>query len=423
MHPLKKTFLLCEVIKGVLLSEGNVQNNSLKERQMRYIMQIGIFLLLASNLLAEDRFYVSPDVHEDRSVTFTVDAPEANKVSVELFEIGKYKGEKADLIKSDDGLWSITLGPFEPEIYYYLFETDGSKHCDYRNQHVKSWLKSVSIFEILGNPRLLHEYRDVDHGIMQSRFYRSKLTEKQRPVNIYLPPNYSIDNSYPVLFLLHGFGGTNRDWIEYGKVGYIIDNMLADGLIEPMILIMPDCHPNGRAYVNNEEPQWSTYKAYNLKNNAMLEEDIIKSLLPFVSKHYSVKTSPQYRAILGVSMSGEQAIEIGFHHLDEFGSIISLSGAFLRKEQYETLSAFNDEKEEAMTKLNLFWLGYGQSEIKNFSEPEKFHAWLEEQGIRHVWSCPEGGHEWDTWRRELCEILPVLFKKQHFPLQSGVESE
>ncbi len=368
-----------------------------------------LILLLSGTTYGQDKFYTSPIVNKDNTVTFSVFAPQANKVSIEMLNSGITSTGSTKLEKDKDGLWQVTLGPFEPEIYYYLFNTDGSKHADLKNKNIKKWLNSVSIFDIPGQKPLLHELQTVSHGTVHQHYYDSKATSTQRSVNIYTPPNYTSDKKYPVLFLLHGLGDSNSGWLEYGKIQNIVDNLISEKKVIPMIIVMPDGHPAGRKY-EKSPLNWESYTSYINQNNPMLEQDIKNSLLPFVQQHYSTETKASKLAIAGLSMGGQQAIEIGFSEPNTFGSIISLSGSYFDDKQYQHIDVLNKNVKSTNDNTQLFWIMYGKGEMENNESPKKLKTWLSSKGVDFQWTEEEGGHEWDTWRRNSIRFLPKLFR-------------
>jgi len=366
-------------------------------------------LLLSWQVFAQEKFYTSPVVNKDNTVTFSVFAPQANKVSVDMLNSGVTSVGATDMVKDKDGLWQVTLGPFEPEIYYYLFNTDGSKHTDNKNQKIKKWLHSVSIFEISGKTPLPYEFQPVPHGVIHQHYYDSKTTSTQRSVNIYTPPNYSAQKQYPVLFLLHGWGGANFTWLEYGKIQNIVDNLIAAEKMVPMILVMPDGHPLGREF-EKSPVNWESYTQYLNQNNPMLDQDIKDDLIPYIKEHYSIKKGMNNFAIAGLSMGGQQAIEIGFSQPSTFGSVISLSGSYYGEQQYQNLSALNSNVKKTNLDTQLFWLMYGKDELTHNESPKKLKKWLSKKGVQYQWTEEKGGHEWDTWRKNAARFLPKIFR-------------
>lgn len=370
-----------------------------------------ILLFFCANLSAQ-KFYTSPIVHDDNTVTFNLFAPSANLVTLNIVNSGIEEIAADTLAMSEDGLWSITVGPFVPEIYYYTFTTDGSRHADIRNQNIKKWLYSVSVFEIPGDPPLLHEIQNVPHGTVHLELYRSEVTNSTRPAIVYTPPKYDEipKEEYPVVYLMHGWGGKEVEWFESGRISTIMDNLIDQELIEPMIAVAFDTHTSGRTEVEFGGLNDETFQAFLDKNTLYTERDLKESLIPFIEAKYKVKKEANSRAILGVSMSGPMSLDIGFSNLDKFTWIGSMSGSFYRPEKYLKNKALQDAI-KLNGQVNLLWMSYGQKELKDIpKEVYNFSNWLSDQGIKYTWHEGNGGHEWDTWRIHITEFLKLVFK-------------
>ena len=176
-----------------------------------------------------------------------------------------------------------------------------------------------------------------------------------------------------------------------------------------MILIMPDGHPLGRKF-ENSPVNWERYIRYLKQNNPLLDKDIKQNLLPFVQQHYSIESDVNKLAIAGLSMGGQQAIEIGFSEPQIFGSIISLSGSYFGEQQYQNLDAFNQNIKATNKHTQLFWLMYGKDELQSNELPMTLKKWLLKKDVQYIWSEEAGGHEWDTWRKNAITFLPQLFR-------------
>ena len=188
----------------------------------------------------------SPEVHPDRRVTFRIYAPRATEVTVSgEFEVG---APAHKLTRDAQGVWSVTVGPFEPEIYEYDFIVDGVQMLDPRNPVVKynrGPAAISSLLDIPGNSPRAFDVRPVAHGKVEMRYCESKTTKQTRRVHVYTPPNYERTNSrLPVLYLLHGGDGEDSVWTSFGRAHVILDNLIADKTVPPMIVVMP----NGYAY-------------------------------------------------------------------------------------------------------------------------------------------------------------------------------
>jgi hypothetical protein len=177
---------------------------------------------------------VSPEIHADRTVTFRVRAASAPDVRLSL------DGDRA-MVKGADGIWTITLGPFEPEIYEYSFLIGGAKVIDSGNKLLKTGLFATSLLDVPANPPRFDQLQDVPHGTLQIRMYTSTPYKKQRNLYVYLPPQYDREPSrrFPVLYLKHGDGDDESGWTIQGRAGVILENLIAGGKAVPMIIVMP----------------------------------------------------------------------------------------------------------------------------------------------------------------------------------------
>ncbi|MCG8527058.1 MAG: hypothetical protein MI748_11795 [Opitutales bacterium] len=363
---------------------------------------------IAATCAAQNPYYVSPIIHEDHTVTFTLYAPEAKEVYVDIVNSGTESTGKVLMEKNEDGFWTKTLGPFDPEIYYYLFHTDGSKHCDVRNPNIKKWLFSVSVFEIPGEAVKAYSQQEIPHGVVQLHHYQSRFSGKLRKMWVYLPPNYSEETKYPVAFFHHGWGAQPNEWIENGRIHFIADHLINEGKMKPMIIVMPEGHPAGREILNTQ-PNLKDFKVYRANNNPHLASELKESIIPFLEEEFSLAKGPENRALIGASMGGEQAIEIGLTHSDTFAFIIAMSASYYR--QYEKMPELNEKKSETFANNKLFRICFGDQEMEmGKGELTGFRQWLTDNEIPFQWSISKGGHEWDTWRRELLISLPLLFQ-------------
>ena len=182
---------------------------------------------------------VSPEVHPDRTVTLRIAAPKANSVTVS----GEIMGlePRAELTKGEDGVWSVTLGPLEPEIYSYGFSVDGVTVPDQGNSYAKPSSSYTSQVVIPGDGPQFYDARPVPHGDVRIVTYEAKtLDGMTRRMRVYTPPGYDASNNkYPVLYLFHGAGDWDVAWTDVGRANLIMDNLIADGKAKPMIVVMP----------------------------------------------------------------------------------------------------------------------------------------------------------------------------------------
>jgi enterochelin esterase family protein len=200
-------------------------------------------LLAVAAAMAQTPPLVSPEVHSDGRVTFQLRAPKAAEVTLRGEWMPPQASEK--LVRDPAGVWSVTLGPLPPDIYSYSFSIDGAASPDPANNQVKASSRGPgsSVLVVPGGSRS-HETRDVPHGSVHAHWYRSPEIGATRRFLVYVPPEYDREPSarYPVLYLLHGNGDTEEVWSEFGRANFILDNLLAERKVVPMLVVMPYGH-------------------------------------------------------------------------------------------------------------------------------------------------------------------------------------
>jgi len=346
----------------------------------RTIYCLLILLFLGWQVCLTQSEEVSPRVHSDRTVTFRLRAPDADKVSVYT----QFTDGDQVMKKGDEGIWSITLGPAKPGIYVYGFNVDGVEMSDPRNRDVlvNAW-PTRSIVEIPSDRPMYYEQRPVPHGTIQIHWFESKTLGVNRKFYVYTPPGYLTDKKqtrYPVLYLLHGAGGYEFIWTDMGRVNLVMDNLIADGKAKPMIIVMPYGH---------------------------FESYLLNDLIPFVEANYRIAKGKENRAMAGLSMGGSQTINIGIKHLDMFSSLGVFSNGIgdlqeFEKTNAEQLASMND-------KLDLLWLGCGRDDFL-FERYKNTLEFLKEKDIKHISNTTDGAHTWINWRRYFYEFAQLIFK-------------
>jgi enterochelin esterase-like enzyme len=240
----------------------------------------------------------SPEVKADKTVTFRIRAPKATEVVLN----GEWKGGgKTPMTKDDQGVWSATVGPLEPDLYGYSFSVDGMTVTDPVNPVLKPMRSPrTSVVDVPGDPPRLHEWQDVPHGTVHLHEYVSKALGRRRPLRVYTPPGYDKDPAakFPVLYLFHGSGDNEATWTSFGHAHFIADNLIALGKAKPMIIVMTD----GHAVVGPEARG---------RNVEMFGKDLLQDVMPFVEAAYRTKADRESRAIVGLSMGGGQSLTVG----------------------------------------------------------------------------------------------------------------
>ncbi len=339
----------------------------------------------------------SPEIHPDRKVTFRLQAPKAGEVTVGGEWTG---GKRLPMTRGDGGLWTLTVGPLNPEIYWYLFYVDGVPVVDPRNGNVKTGRSTVSLVQIPGAEPRFYELRDVPHGTVSIHYYSSRTLGGTRRLFVYTPPGDDArrGEKLPVLYLLHGSGDDESGWTAIGRANLIFDNALAEGKMRPMVVVMPYGHPR--------EPGASVSPEERAQLTRLFGDDLLQDVIPFIEKRYRVRTGAADRAIAGLSMGGNQALTVGLAHPEKFGWIAAFS-AGLRDPQ-AVLSPAGTER-DTKGQPRLLWIGCGRDD-RLFAANQQLVSELEKRGIRHTWRPTEGGHTWSVWRNYLYEVTPLFFR-------------
>ena len=241
---------------------------------------------------------------------------------------------------------------------------------------------------------------NIPHGKIDSFNYQSKTVGTTRQSLIYTPPGYSKKKKYPVLYLLHGIGGDDKEWLNGGHPEIILDNLYALGKVEPMIVIMP----NGRA-MKNDSATGNIFAPDKVQAFARFEKDLLNDLIPYVQKHFPVYTDRQDRAIAGLSMGGGQSLNFGLGNLDKFAWI----GAFSAAPNTKTPEELVPNPEEARKKIKLLWISCGASDgLISFSQ--RTHDYLVKNTVPHIYYIEPGVHEFKVWKDGLYMFSQVIFK-------------
>ena len=242
------------------------------------------------------------------------------------------------------------------------------------------------------------ERSDVPHGRLEMISYESRSVGTTRKMQVYTPPGYSAEKKYPVLYLLHGIGGDETEWQRFARPNVVLDNLLAEGKITPMIVVMP----NGRAQKNDraEGNVFASAPAF-----AAFEQDLLKDVIPTIEARYSVQLDREHRALAGLSMGGGQSLNFGLAHLDTFAWVGAFSSAPNTKPAAELLPDPAAVKE----KLKLLWLACGKRDgLMHISQD--VHAYLKDKGVPHVWHVDDHAHDATEWRNNLYLFSQRIFR-------------
>jgi enterochelin esterase-like enzyme len=217
-------------------------------------------------------------------------------------------------------------------------------------------------------------------------------------MQVYTPPGYSKDKKYPVLYLLHGIGGDETEWQRFARPNVVLDNLLAEGKVTPMIVVMP----NGRAQ-KNDRPGGNPFKS--APAFAAFEKDLLNDVIPTIEARYSVKADREHRAIAGLSMGGGQALNFGLGHLDTFAWV----GAFSAAPNTKRPAQLVPDPASAKKKLKLLWVSCGKRDGLIWVS-RGVQAYLKEKAVPHVWHVDGNGHDPTHWKNNLYFFAQRLFR-------------
>ena len=249
----------------------------------------------------------------------------------------------------------------------------------------------------------------IEHGKLERVDYDSKTVGVKRWMQVYTPPGYSTEKKYPVLYLLHGIGGNEREeWAKGGGVPHVIlDNLIADKKIEPMIVVLP----NGNATTNTASGGQGGARGGGFGFGDLtgwgkpFENDLIKDIIPFIESHYSVKAERESRALAGLSMGGGQSLNIGLGNLDVFAWVGGFSSAPNTKPAAELVP----DPEKATKQLKLLYVSCGNKDgLIRISQ--NVHAYFKEKNVPHIWHVDEHAHDFQHWKKALCNFSQLIFK-------------
>jgi enterochelin esterase-like enzyme len=338
-----------------------------------------------------------PRVHPDLRVTFRVNAPTAQKVQVKPGGDGLGKAP-FDMVRDDKGVWTVTTPPAAPGFHYYFLLVDGFQCNDPGSQTYFGWNVDASGIEIPDKVDF-YEPKEAPHGEVRAHWYLSKTTGLWRRANVYTPPDYdrSPSKRYPVLYLQHGSGENETSWVKQGRVGFILDNLIAARRAAPMIVVME----NGMVAAKPEG---------GARPNSAFEEVVMNDLIPGIDAAYRTMGNREQRAIAGLSMGAGQAMQIGLGHLDKFAYIGSFSGGVRANDPKTAYNGVFADAAVFRKKVKLLWMGAGLAEAASHQANQAWHETLEKAGIPNVFfDCPFA-HEWQTWRYDLEDFAPRLFR-------------
>ena len=346
---------------------------------------------------------ISPDVADDHTVTFRLKAPDARQVALAPGPLSLALNAKdpVPFQKGADGVWSLTVGPVKPDIYVYRFLIDGVAVADPNNTLTGfADQPGYSNLVVQGDGPAYYDARPVPHGVVTRHIYHSDVLKGEREVFVYLPPGYTPKKRYPVLYLMGGSGELASGWMLDGRANFIADNLMADGKMVPMLIVMPN-----NQVVHRNDPNHADLTF------TLLEEELKKQIIPLIDKTYSTRTDRTGRALAGLSMGGRHTQMIGLSNLGLFSSFGILSAGDLETERVSA-AFLNDPA--ANQKVDYLLVGQGPGEVATIGKRAvALHEALQNHQIKHDYYVGgDGAHDWGTWRHLLYyKLLPNLWRK------------
>jgi enterochelin esterase family protein len=340
----------------------------------------------------------SPVLGADGQVTFQLYAPKATQVTMRSEGPAPFAGKP--LAKADSGVWTLTV-QVPADLYIYWFDVDGVFVADPRNNRPRVNMSTVrSLLEVPGAASEFFAEKPVQHGQVAAVHYQSQALGLPRRMHVYTPPGYATSSQrYPVLYLLHGAGDNDLSWLMAGRANFIFDNLIAAGKAKPMIVVMPAGHTPPGANGAPAAPD-------------AFARDFLTDVVPYVEKNYRTLPGRENRAMAGLSMGGQQTLNISLTNLDKFSQLGVFSSGWFGQDGAATFER-NNPALFADPKLNdrikLFWFATGKNDFV-MPSTKAVLALLDKHKIRYTYKETEGGHTWPNWRAYLNEFAPLLFR-------------
>ena len=387
---------------------------------MKKTLWMAVCCLMALTVQAQETVHlntgdiVSPEMNGNATVTLRMLAPQAKEVMVR----GSFTQGNELMTNDGKGLWTYTTKKLSPELYTYSFSVDGVRMLDPNNVYM---LRDIATYQnyflIDGDVSKNYFVRDVPHGTVAKVWYPSpKLGMERRRMTVYTPAGYEESKQkYPVLYLLHGAGGDENAWMELGRASQIIDNLIAQGKCQPMIVVMPN--GNGAQQAMPGEYPDAMYKPSFMNNRTMdgaIEAAFVDDVVGFVDSHYRTKKDRDHRAVAGLSMGGLHSLWISANNPGVFGYVGLFSAAIFRANaKGDHAGIYQDMKAKLARQFAFhpdYYISIGNADFL-YNDNVEFRKILDAAGYEYEYVETGGGHEWRNWRIYLNQYLPRLFRK------------
>lgn len=393
---------------------------------MKRFTALTVALLIGVTMFAQQALWgtapvVSPEIHDNNTVTFRFKAPKAVRVQLTGDFLPVQKNAKfeapgiVDLKEGQEGVWEYTTPePLKPELYSYSFIVDGLRMNDPANVYLIRDVSTLTNVFIIGGDRAdFYKVNPVPHGTVSRIWYDSPALGLERRMTVYTPAGYETSGKrYPVLYLLHGMGGDEEAWISLGRTAQILDNLIAQGKAKPMIVVMPNGNASQEAAPGESSRGMVPPTMQLPKTMEGSYEQAFPEIVKFIDKNYRTIKSKSGRAIAGLSMGGFHSLHISKQYPDMFNYIGLFSAAIMPNKEVSSPIYENMEgklKVQFDKNPTLYWIAIGKTDFL-YKANEEYRKLLDEKGYKYTYYESDEGHIWKNWRIYLTEFVPMLFR-------------
>ncbi|QMI07102.1 esterase family protein [Citrobacter sp. RHB25-C09] len=347
-------------------------------------------------------------VNADNSVTWRFFAPTAKSVSV---VVGIPVPENIHpMTKDGSGVWSWQGPVLKPNLYEYFFNVDGVRSIDTGTAMTKPQRQVNSSMVLV--PGSILDTKAVPHGDLITLTYHSNALQSERQMYVWTPPGYTGQGEpLPVLYFYHGFGDTGRSAIDQGRIAQMMDNLLAEGRIKPMLVVVPDTETDAKGIVPEDFVPQDRRKEFYPKNAKAADNELMNDIIPLIDKRFNVRKDADGRALAGLSQGGYQALVSGMNHLESFGWLATFSGVTTTTVPDAGVSARLNNPQSINKQLRNFTVVVGDKDVVTGKDIAGLVEELKKQKINFEYHAYPGlNHEMDVWRPAYAEFVQKLFK-------------
>ena len=394
---------------------------------MKRLTALTVALLVGVTMFAQQALWgtapvVSPEIHDNNTVTFRFKAPKAVRVQLTGDFLPVQKNAKfeapgiVDLKEGQEGVWEYTTPePLKPELYSYSFIVDGLRMNDPANVYLIRDVSTLTNVFIIGGDRAdFYKVNPVPHGTVSRIWYDSPALGLERRMTVYTPAGYETSGKrYPVLYLLHGMGGDEEAWISLGRTAQILDNLIAQGKAKPMIVVMPNGNASQEAAPGESSRGMVPPTMQLPKTMEGSYEQAFPEIVKFIDRNYRTIKSKSGRAIAGLSMGGFHSLHISKQYPDMFNYIGLFSAAIMPNKKEVSSPIYENMEGKLKVQFDknpaLYWIAIGKTDFL-YKANEEYRKLLDEKGYKYTYYESDEGHIWKNWRIYLTEFVPMLFR-------------